>query len=126
MTIHKVEFTAEEKRRVRELLTVCHSKQGEYLPVHHGPGSWATTYGNEFVEAATELFAIFSKAKKAPPIPGNAGTRYFLNAVFDLMAQEFNKHGIRSCRGFQMDIDRVRYLFEAYILRKINRGEHTP
>jgi hypothetical protein len=55
---HKLELGPDERRRVDELIAICRKSQGPYVEPNHGPGSWATTYGNEFVDAATELFKI--------------------------------------------------------------------
>lgn len=113
---HTIELTEDETRRVNELLVVCQTKQGEYLSALNS--GWATTYSSEFVDAAAELFNIYSNGKIAPPIHGQ-GTRYFLTVIFDLMATLFSSNGIRSCRKSVMDRENVRYLFEAHIYRKL-------
>lgn len=123
---HKLDLGPDEKRRVNELLAVCRKYQGPHLDPRHGPGSWATTYGNEFVDAATELFQIYSKARLLPPIPPHTGTRYALGVIFDLMAQAFSANDVRSCRGAFMDTDKVRYLFEAHIHQKIYGRREAP
>lgn len=123
MAQHRLQLTADEKRRVDQLLDTCSAKQGEYLPGHHGPGSWATTYSHDFVIAATELYQIFSKATKVPPIPTLTSTRYTLSVIFDLMAEAFNDRGIRSCRRSRMSRDTVRYLWEAHIYRRLYPDE---
>jgi hypothetical protein len=116
---HKLDLSTEQRRRVDELLEICRQSQGPYLEPHHGPWSWATTYGNEFIDAATELYGIYSAAKLVPPIPPGHGTRYALGVIFDLMAQAFSSANVRSCRGTFMDTDKVRYLYEAHIYKKL-------
>ena len=113
---HTIELAEDETRRVNELLVVCRAKQGEYVGTFNR--GWATTYGSEFVDAATELFKIYSNGKIAPSIRGQ-GNRYFLTVIFDLMATLFSSNGIRSCRKSAMDRESVRYLFVAHIHRKL-------
>lgn len=119
MARHRLELTSDETREVEELLGVCSRSQGQYLMPEHGRGSWATTYSDEFVAAATKIYQIFRSAKKAPPFPADASSRYQLSMVFDLMADAFYSRNIRSCRGSSMDRDTVRYLWEAHIHRRL-------
>ncbi len=44
-----MDISKNQKKQIIELVEKCKSKQGEYLPSHHGSGSWATTYSTEFV-----------------------------------------------------------------------------
>lgn len=113
---HTIELTEDETRRVNELLVVCQAKQGEYVGTFNR--GWATSYSSEFVDAATELFKIYSNGKITPSIRGH-GNKHFLTVIFDLMATLFSSNGIRSCRKSAMNRESVRYLFEAHIHRKL-------
>jgi len=94
-----------QQTRVSELLSICKKSQGEYLPSHHGSGSWATTYSNEFIDSASELLFIFMTSGAASP--------------FDLLSILFIKHKIKSCRGSVMDEDRVKSLYNSNLKVKI-------
>ena len=63
---------AEDKLRIEELIEVCREYQGQYLPGHHGSGSWATTYSNQFIEAVAEMYVLFAKggSQKWTPLIG--------------------------------------------------------
>ena len=88
-----------------ELLEICRNNQGERIPLHHGPGSWATTYSVAFVDAATKLYAMYRDA--GVPCPDVR------------MSVRFAEAGIRSCRGSAMTIDRVEYLYRAHIAQRL-------
>lgn len=94
------------RERERELLAICKSKQGEYHLASHPKTSWATMYGSDFVTAAAELYDLYSKGGSV--IPRHAMSRAFIAA------------GIKSCRGSEMNVQRVDYLIKTYIwpLRK--------
>ena len=62
------EFQLKHGKRIDELLDICKKSQGEYRLAHHGSGSWATTYSNEFVAASIELYNIFGSSKIYIPI----------------------------------------------------------
>jgi hypothetical protein len=47
------------------------------------------------------------------------GSGYALGVIFDLMAQAFSANNVRSCRGAFMDGDKVRYVYEAHIAKKL-------
>lgn len=92
---------AAQKRREAELLAICKSKQGEYLLAHHGRGSWATTYSNEFIAASKELCELYKAAGEYFP-------QYALS-------MRFREVGIRSCRGAEMTFERVDYLYNTHL-----------
>ena len=99
------------KKRVKDLLDICKKSQGEHLPLHHGSGSWATTYSNQFLDAAAELYVLFE----------NNGSRWpILN-----LSNEFKDAGILSCRGARMSIDRVEYLHNTHLQDRISRIKST-
>ena len=102
-------LTEEAKERILESLKVCSNFQGEYIPGDHGPGSWATTYSNEFIEASAAIYLELKNAGFAFPIAKLA----FL----------FQKANIRSCRGSVMHIDRVQYLFDTHLRHHIRNLE---
>ena len=90
--------------RENALLEMCKAKQGQYLPIWHGPGSWATTYSAEFRSAAKELYSLYREK----------GGHY---QALRTMSERFRNAGIRSCRGCDMDINRVEYLFKVHLRR---------
>ncbi|MGE8943137.1 hypothetical protein ACO2I3_14595 [Leptospira interrogans] len=90
-----------QKRREDELLAICKSKQGEYLPGHHGRGSWATTYSNEFIAASRELCALYKVAGEYFP--------------YHALSRSFRQAGIKSCRGAEMTFKRAEYLYNTHL-----------
>ena len=97
-------MTPEAKKAEAELLEICEKFSGEYRPSHHGSGSWATTYSNEFLAAAAELWFLYKSAGKYP---------------IGAMSRAFQDAGIRSCRGSRMSFDRVEYLYETHLKRRV-------
>lgn len=91
--------------RLNELVEICKEKQGEYLEAHHGPVSWATTYSNEFINAAAEFF--FERSGSCWPITN--------------LSRALQDAGVRSCRGSRMGIDRTEYLYKTHLKMKIER-----
>ncbi len=104
-TIRKKKLSREERVRVAELVEVCKEFQGEYIPGDHGPGSWATTYSNQFVDAASELYLILEGVQ-----PEQALAR---------LAQYLSQAGVRSCRGSPMSMDRAQYLYDQHIKYRV-------
>jgi hypothetical protein len=96
-----MQLSESDQAREAELLATCKVKQGEYLPWHHGRGSWATTYSNEFISAAKELYLLYEKVGHYWPAAA--------------MSRRFRDAGIRSCRGSEMSIERVEYLYNAHL-----------
>jgi len=84
-----------------ELLEVCRQFSGEYLPGGHPKTSFATTYSNQFVEAATELYERFKKQDR------RRATILLYVALRDAK--------IPSCRGGIMDFDKTDYLVKRRI-----------
>lgn len=115
---YTIELAEDEIRRVRELVAICKKMQGEYVSIFNK--GWATSYSTEFVNAATELFKIYSQRDKISPPIHHYDTRNFITVICDLIADLFSSKGIRSCRGSAMDRENMRYLFDAYILKKLN------
>ena len=54
------EFYAKNGERIKELVSACKASQGEYRHAHHGKGSWATTYSDQFIDASLEIYTLFS------------------------------------------------------------------
>lgn len=102
-----MKISKEDQSRLKELIEVCKEKQGEYLEVHHGPGSWATTYSNEFISAAAEMYLIFEKSGSYWPISN--------------LSRALQDAGVRSCRGSSMGIDRTEYLYKTHLKSKIDQ-----
>jgi len=96
-----MELSKNTKRKIKELLDICKSKQGEYLPSNHGSGSWATTYSNEFVDASCDLYMIFERAGALEPMSD--------------LSKLFRESGIRSCRGSEFILERVEYLYSSHL-----------
>jgi hypothetical protein len=105
MSALDAKFEERHGSRIAELLDVCKVKQGRYLDFHHGPGSWATRYSHDFVEAASEIYRTIIRLKP--------------NAMWE-MSELFRAYGIRSCRGSVMDPNKVEYLYETYIKWRLN------
>lgn len=94
-------FYEENNEKISGLIDICKRTQGEYIGVDHGPGSWATSYSNEFISAVSELYNLFIESGLGLP---------------SLMLSDLlMKHGVRSCRGSDMNVDRVQYLIKTYI-----------
>ena len=91
------------------LIATCKAKQGEFLPGDHGPGSWATTYSHDFVDAASRLYLLYK----------GRGHRRALR----MLASIFRSNNIRSCRGAEMTSDLVDYLYKAHLARRISQLE---
>ena len=89
-----------DKLKEKVLLDVCRESQGEYRLSHHGPGSWATTYSNEFIQAAADLFLLYKKNGLRP---------------ITCMVMGFQRAGVQSCRGGRMTGTKVEYLFNAHL-----------
>ena len=106
-----MKLSTEDKMKVDELIEVCKKYQGEYIPGDHGPGSWATTYSDEFITAAAKMFIIFKRARHG----------VWTDAICDLV-DRFKNAEIRSCRGSVMNFDRVNYLYETHLEEKIKHG----
>ncbi len=90
----------DKKQRIQELLEICKNNQGEYIPSHHGSGSWATTYSNKFINAAAEIFQL---------LDGFQAYKEFQ------LSQLFIENNIYSCRGGKMTISKVEYLYKTHL-----------
>jgi len=100
-----MEISKNKQKKIRALVEKCKSKQGEYLPAHHGSGSWATTYSTEFINSACELYILFQDLELGDPLY--------------LLSIKFRSAGIRSCRGAEFHIDRVEYLYKTHLRHRI-------
>lgn len=86
-----------------ELIEICKNNSGEYLPSHHPSTSWATTYSNAFVEAATELYN-----RRRREDPKTATTKLYI---------VLRDAKVPACRGGLMTYEKVEYL----VKRRINK-----
>lgn len=102
-------LSAEDSAHLTELTKECIKYQGEYRLSHHGKGSWATTYSEEFIAAAAEIYMIFKRAGYRDPI-------FWLS-------NHFIDADILSCRGAMMDSSRTKYLYHAHIKWHIEKPE---
>ncbi len=101
-----------EMQRQADLLAICKQHSGEYLPGHHGRGSWATTYSTKFVSAATDLCVIYRAA-------GSASKNETITSLY-LVLREGK---IQSCRGGVFTPAATKYLYEHHILGEfVRRG----
>ena len=92
--------------KLTDLLDKCRRSQGEYRLPEHGSGSWATTYSNEFIRAAAEIASLLLKEKS-------------LDDSLKDMTRYFKRSGIQSCRGAEMNIKQVRYLYDTHLKKEI-------
>ena len=94
-------LTKEQEKRKEALIRTCRETQGEYVPAHHGPGSFATTYSDQFIQAVRGLGRLYGEMGYSWPIAQ--------------ISEDLRKAGVRSCRGKEMSWDRVKYLWETHI-----------
>lgn len=104
------QLSAEQQMREVKLIAACKKWSGEYLPSHHGKGSWATTYSNEFVEAATDLCLLYR----------DNGSEWGHETIVRLYVALKNQ-GIHSCRGGVFNFDTTKYLYDRPIFRELQR-----
>jgi DNA-directed RNA polymerase subunit RPC12/RpoP len=104
-----MQFSKKLKNKIKELISICKSAQGEYLPAYHGSGSWATTYSNDFINASCELYLILKKSGSCNPI--------------DELSGVFKDAGIRSCRGSVFLKTRVEYLYSSHLCSRLKQME---
>lgn len=99
------QFSLAQDIERKRLLDVCKSHSGEYRPAHHGSGSWATTYSDDFIEAAAELWQI-------------SQTAGLLYPQFQ-MSKDFKASGISTCRYSDFSVQRVEYLYKAHLKKRL-------
>lgn len=85
-----------KQKTIEELLEICRRYSGEYLPRGHPKTSFATTYSNQFVEAATEIYERFEKQDR--------------RRATILLYMALREAKIPSCRGGAMNFDKTEYL----------------
>lgn len=133
------DLSADQTPREKELLNTCKKSQGEYLPGWHPPTSWATTYSEDFVDAAAALYRLYTTAYEnnavrlrellGAPQPSRPSvvkvrpSRHLNKAILRHMGQRFKDTGILSCRGATMTFQKVEYLYNAH-LRPILNAAH--
>ena len=94
--------------RRRRLIETCRDKQGPYRYAHHGSGSWATTYSDEFIAAATGLVEVYREAKVV------WGPVYCIS-------HDLREAGVLSCRRSPMTLRITQYLWDTHIVRRLKR-----
>ncbi|MCK0152930.1 hypothetical protein MWU49_04390 [Alcanivorax sp. S6407] len=102
---NEAHFTKSDEARIEALIKICKAHQGEYLEPHHGIGSWATTYSENFLNAAAEIVFLYRKSGHPWPLIG--------------FSKLMMGHGIRSCRGKEMNFDRAEYLYNIHLSRRV-------
>jgi len=100
-----MQLSETQKKLEEQLLHTCVMHSGEYTPGHHGSGSWATTYSNQFILASSQLMMLY-----------RAAGAYSYETE---LSKAFRQRSIRSCRGAEMTISRVRYLIQEHLYDKI-------
>lgn len=106
-----MEFTKKNRKKVEALLAICKKMQGQYIPAHHGPGSWATTYSTQFIDAACSLYLVLKRSGSHSPL-------------YDL-ARFFRESGIQSCRGANFSSDRIEYLYNSHLHYRLESLKKT-
>mgnify|MGYP003626355892 CR=1 FL=1 len=102
-----MELSKKANNKIKKLVALCKSTQGEYLSSEHGSGSWATTYSLEFINSASELYLLFKNANALEPLSD--------------MSKLFREAGIRSCRGAEFHRERVEYLFKSHLRHRVEQ-----
>lgn len=102
-------ISKEKSTRIKSLIAECKLTQGAYLESHHGSGSWATTYSNEFINSACELYLLYKSFGLGDPL------------IF--LSRQFCSAGIRSCRGAEFDIARLEYLYSTHMRHRLDELE---
>lgn len=118
-------LSPDQAQEEAQLLAMCKQFQGEYLPAHHGRGSFATTYSWEFINASCALYRIYCGAELSPwdskqlqrISRGHDGLRKAnLHLwIIGYMAQRFQDTGVSSCRGSKMTFSIVEYLYNTHL-----------
>lgn len=98
-----------KKLSEKELLQICRENQGERVPPGHPMTTFATTYSDEFIEAAAELWLRFDHDRK----PGHR------SASTAKLYAAFRKADIPACRGGPMTWEKTEYLIKRPIFRHL-------
>ena len=104
------ELSQDQLKHEAKLIATCKKWSGEYLPVHHGKGSWATTYSNEFVVSAADLCLLYD----------SAGCKWGHETVIRLYIA-FRDNKVQSCRGGVFTFNTAKYLYDRPIFREFQR-----
>ena len=94
--------------RRRRLIETCREKQGPYRYAHHGSGSWATTYSEDFLAAVTGLVAVYREAQ-------------VVWGLVYCISHDLREAGVLSCRGSPMTIQITQYLWDTHIARRLKQ-----
>ncbi len=94
-------------KTTEELIEICRTFSGEYVPALHPATSFATTYSDQFVAASAEIYRRFRSAEGR-------------TAIAKLYVA-FREANIRSCRGGAMDYERTKYLVKRRLETHLNR-----
>ena len=94
----------EARRRV--LVEKCWEKQGPYRLAHHGLGSWATTYSDEFLAAVADLVKVYREAQ-------------VVWCPVYCISHDFWEAGVLSCLKSPMTIRNTQYLWDTHIARRL-------
>jgi hypothetical protein len=125
MPLRSFELSPEQVKEEERFLGICKKWQGEYLPGSHGPGSWATTYSNEFIEAAVGLYKVYNSAELSPwdkkhlhRISRDIEALIKANLriwILYHMAEKFRDAKIGSCRSSEFTPQKMEYLYNNHM-----------
>jgi hypothetical protein len=105
MTINK-----NTRKKIASYLEKCKKLQGFVTYRIEGVNSlfmrrpFRTTYDDEFVCAATELYILLNRRTNRP---------------LKVMSELFLLNGVKSCKGCEMTFNKVKYLYDHFIKYKI-------
>ncbi len=97
----------------QNLIKACKIHEGRgFLAPEHPSTSCATQYGQEFIDAATDLYLHYVKEGVIHPQLR--------------MSKVFRENGTRSCRRSVMDGKKVEYLINKHIKPNIIQRKNDP
>lgn len=96
-----MKLTILEIERMNSLLRSCKKHSGPRLPNGHGKHSYCSTYSDEFIEAAAQLWQMYRNAGIAHPEKQ--------------MAKDFNDNNIENTARTAMSVASAKYLYTAHL-----------
>lgn len=100
------------KNNEKALLDYCKKFSGSYINnINATYAPFATTYSNEFCDASSDLIRLYK--------------RYQINDPINELAERFQENKIRTCRGHDMTISRVQYLYKNHLIKRLKSNDYT-
>lgn len=100
------------RQQEKSLLKHCKEFSGEYLNnLNKGRSPHATTYSYEFCDGAADLIKLYQNHKVPKPK--------------ELLSQQFISNKIYSCRGHEMDITKVNYLYTKFLAGRVSKNGYA-